>query len=268
MSKSALMSRASPWHWSSGSARLSRQASPLSAPQSPSVPSTPGRRRNFRRRSRHGRGSRLSSSLGRTWSPSTPPSPVAGPAPRCPARARRVVLLATARDPGVQPRARGHMVTGDGQHQRADRTHRRRRGTQAAAQRRAGSISTRRQLLVGSPARRDEPSRDTRISAADLRARHRARPRLEAGARGERPAVCAGHAPEHAADAPPPTCRRAADSRARRRLPTLALEVGAATPVSASADRPRRTASSSESRLCGGSSPLCRSTTAGFGGGR
>ncbi len=82
---------------------------------------------------------------------------------------------------------------------------------------------------------------------------------------GDRPAVCAGHASEHAADAPPPACGRAAGGRARRRLRALALEArGRIRQISRRASRPRRTASCSVSPLSGGYSPLCRSTTAGF----
>ena len=82
--------------------------------------------------------------------------------------------------PRIEPRTRGHMVTGDRQHQRAYRTYRRGRGAGRRCSVVPARCPSRRQLLVGSPARRDEPSRDTRVSAADLRARHRARPRLEA----------------------------------------------------------------------------------------
>ena len=89
----------------------------------------------------------------------------------------------------------------------------------------------------------------------------------EAGARGDHPAVCAGHASEHAADAPPPVCSRAADHRARRLLHTPAVGGGGGAGFAAGELR-RRTSSSSERRPSGGYSRPCRSTTAGCGGDR
>ena len=261
------MSAASLWHLPSRSARLSRQASPLSAPQSPSVPSTPGRRRNFRTRSRLGRGSRLSSSPGRVLSPSTPGIPCGEPRATLPdaGRARRA-----PRD-GPRPR---HRTTRWG-----SRGH----GRPAPRVSRSDALSWPRyrpavRHRAGLGVHFDGNSWSVRLpDGTDRRGALVSPPRIFGLVTeldlASKPALAVTVQP-YPQDTHPSTrqtlLRLFAAALLRPRSPSpsaLAVEVAARSRF-ASGDCPRRTASLSESPRSGGCSPLCRSTTAGSGDGR
>ena len=93
----------------------------------------------------------------RRASPSTPAFPAADRARRCPARRQGVVLLATARDPGSNHALGVTWSRDDRQHQRADRTHRRRRGPGGPCGDSCRlDVHLDGNFLVGSPAGRDD----------------------------------------------------------------------------------------------------------------